>query len=94
MRKIVLAALFAIVSGITGVGLAPAAFALSGQCCKWTLSNGTCNMWGPCGGVGVQACSWTNSDGTCKMWGSPSRSLSQCCKWTLSNGTCNMWGPC
>jgi hypothetical protein len=96
MRKIVFAALFATVSGITGASLAPAAFAQSGQCCKWTSSDGTCKMWGSCGGVaGGQACKWTSSSGTCKMWGSPGGQFGgQCCKWTSSNGTCKMWGSC
>ena len=45
MRKIVLAALFATVSSITGASLTPAA-GFGGQACTWTNSDGTCRIWG------------------------------------------------
>jgi hypothetical protein len=46
MRKIVLAAIFAAVSGITGASLAPAAFAQGRNCTNVDPLTGTCRSWG------------------------------------------------
>jgi hypothetical protein len=46
MRKIVLAAIFATVSGITGASLAPTVFAQGRNCTYVDPVTGTCRSWG------------------------------------------------
>jgi hypothetical protein len=93
MRKIVLAAVFATVSGITGASLAPAAFAQGRYCTNVDPLSGTCRSWGSTGGLGERGC--TNVDplsGGCRSWGSASGQLGRgCTNVDPLSGTCRSW---
>jgi hypothetical protein len=71
MRKIVLAAVFAIVSGITGASFAPVAYAQAGTCTNVDPLTRQCKSWDTYGtSRSGSVCSSVNHKGECTIWNS------------------------
>jgi hypothetical protein len=91
MRTTVLAAIFAIVSGITVASLAPAAVAQSRSCASVDPFTGACRSWGSAG-RGGSTCAFVDTfTGACKVWDSAGRGGATCAFTDAFTGACKAW---
>lgn len=91
MRKIVLAAIFAIVSSITGAILAPVAYAQVG-CAKVSPVTGKCEAWGTSYAPGGSNCFRVSAiTGQCESWNSGTRTGYTCDGVDVVTGKCRSW---